>query len=300
MRMKKSDTLFNRSGKLFASLMVSIALIHFCIWYVYLNTENILLAFTPSKNNREFTLLYFEKIFNELRSPDTILYQALENALKYFFLGQVKLICGYLVAYFLYKKIFLHNVYTFVFFIPSMISSMVYIGVFRGIINTNGPIYMLLYNVFGYEMPHLLSSANTATPVIMFYTFWSGFGIQLMIFVGTMNRIPTEILEAAKLDGCSWLREFVQLILPMTAGVFLTYFLLQYCAIFMSSGPILYFTGMSEFLGTYTISFYIYAQTSSGQLNYASALGIVISLITLPITLIMRTIVNRLDGEVTY
>lgn len=298
--MKKQETLFNKKGKVFANCMVIIALVHFCIWYVYLNVENVVLAFTPSLQEREFTLMYFERFFAELRSPDTILYGAFINSMKYFVLGLVKLVVAYLIAYFFYKKVYFHMAYKFIFYLPCMFSSLVYISVFKSMIDTNGPIYTFLYTQFGYEMPHLMSNGQTATPVIMFYSFWSGFGTSLMIYVGAMNRIPGEVLESAKLDGCNWFREFVYMVLPLTAGLFLTYFVLSFAGIFMSSGPIFYFTGMNEFLGTYTINFFIYAQTRSGQLNYASAIGLIITVVTFPIVLVTRWISNKLDSEVTY
>lgn len=300
MKKKKQETLFNKHGKVFASCMVIIAIVHFCIWYVYLNYESVLLAFTPSMLEKNFTLMYFEKFFDELRMPGTILYGAFLNTMKYFFWGIIKLIVSYLIAYFFYKKVYLHNVYKFVFYLPCMFSSLVYISVFKGVIETNGPIYVLLKKYFDYEMPHLLSNGATATPVILFYGFWSGFGTSLMIYVGSMNRIPGEVLESARLDGCNWFKEFIYMVLPLTLGLFLTYFLFAIAGIFMASGEIFYFTGMNEFLGTYTINFYIYAQTRAGQVNYAAAIGLIISIVTLPIVLLTRWIATKIDAEVTY
>lgn len=293
-------TLFNRSGILFANLMVLVALIHFCIWYVFLNYQSIFLAFTKNIYETNFTLINFQKIMTELKSPDTIMYEAIINTLKYFVLGIVKLLICYFISYFFFKKVYFHKIYKFIFFLPSMISATVTITVFKSFVNTNGPIYMLLYNFFGYEMPHLLSSGHTATPLIMFFVLWSGFGIQFMIFVGTMNRIPTEVFEAAKLDGCHWLREIAQIVIPLTWDTLMVYLLLGFTGIFMSTGPILYFTGMNEFLGTYTIPFYIFAQTRMGQLNYASAIGLFFTVFTVPIVVIVRLIMRRFNKEITY
>ena len=299
-KVKKSENLFNKTGKRFANILLLWFVFHSFIWVIYLRVGTVKLAFTPDALSNKFTLVHFERIFNEIFAPDTPLGSYWMNTLKYYFIGLVKLCLGYLVSYFFFRKVYLSGIYQVIFYLPAMFSGMVYISVFKNVINTYGPIWMLLYETFGYELPHLLSSAETATSVILFYVLWSGFGTQIMIFVGAMNRISPEVLEAAELDGCNWWRELLYMVFPMTIGIFLTYVLTGIGGILTASGPILFFTGLNEFLGTYTISFYIYSLTMEGQVNLASAISLFMGLMLFPVTIGTKWLVNIIQQRTEY
>ncbi len=300
--MMKNKTMFNKKGMKFAHICLILPLIHFAIFYVYLNFQSIMLAFGYPVNGGSwtFTFEYFRQFFVEISLPDTPIYRSLVSTLLFFSASLLKMVLCYLVAYFFFKKVYAHRLFQILFLLPTIVPAVVYISLFKEFINTYGPIWRMLYNLFGYEMPFLTGSADTAKWVILFYTMWIGFGIQLFIYVGAMNRIPSEVLESGKLDGCSWLREMFRLVLPLTWETFVVYFIQAMAGIFMATGPILYFTGMAETLDTWTISFYIFAQTRKNLLNYASAIGIFFSVLTIPIVITTRLILRRFNGEISY
>ena len=302
MTKNKYNTIFNRKGMRFAHLCLIIPLAHFAVFYVYLNFQSIMLAFGYHANGGDwtFTFEYFRQFFVEVTLPDTQIYNALMNTLLFFAFSLIKMVLCYLVAYFFFKKVFFHKFFKIVFLLPTIIPSVVYISLFKEFINTYGPLWKLLYTLFDYEMPLLTGNADTAKWVILFYTMWIGFGIQLFIYIGAMNRIPGEVLESGKLDGCGWLREMFRIVLPLTWETFIIYFIQALASIFMSTGPILYFTGMAETLDTWTLNYYIFVQTRKNLLNYASAVGIFFSVLTVPIVICARLILRRFNGEVSY
>ena len=298
----KDNNIFNRTGMLFANLAVVIALVHFAIFYVFMNAQIFILAFNSKPDGTgTFTLEHFQRLFNELRQTDTVLKIAFINTFKYFGLGILKLCLGYLIAYFFFKKVYGAKIYSFIFFLPSMVSSTVMVTMFKDVISPTGAISKFFYSIGWGEIPPLTQNAATATPTILFYTLWSGFGIQFLIFIGTMNRIPQSLFDVGKLDGLPWQRELVQVILPLTWETFLIYLLQSFTTIFTATGPILYFTGVGNyFLNTYTISFYIFDQTSTGILNYPSAIGLFFSVCTVPIVILVRLLLRKVNQEITY
>ncbi|GHV03208.1 ABC transporter permease [Clostridia bacterium] len=298
----KTGSLFNRKGMLFAHLALVVPLVHFAIWYVYLNWQSIMLAFGYPYGGGEwhFTFMYFKQFFVEVIAPDTIIFKALRNTLLFFAASMIKMFICYLVSYFFFKKVYLHGAFKLIFMLPSIVSTVVLTSLFKSFITTYGPLWKFLYTVFGYELPPLLASSGTAKWVLLFYTLWAGFGVQMMIFVGAMNRIPGEILESAKLDGCSWVREMLRIVLPLTWETFMIYFILGFAGVFTATGPILYFTGMSQVYDTWTLSFFMFAQTRENLLNYASAIGLILTLLTVPIVIATRLIVRRFNREIAY
>jgi ABC-type sugar transport system permease subunit len=166
--------------------------------------------------------------------------------------------------------------------------------IFKQFINSYGPIGTFLYNNFGFELPALLAHPETATNTMLFYVLWHGFGAQMLIFVGTMNRIPQSVIEAASLDGCSMAREFFSIILPLIWDTLATYLLIGISCIFMTSGPILYFTNGKH--DTFTLSFWIFQQVNeNSNYNYPAAIGLVFTVLALPLMFVSRYLMNKME-----
>ena len=114
-----------------------------------------------------------------------------------------------------------------------------------------------------------------------------------------MNRIPSEVIEAARLDGVGAFRELVQIILPMVWPTMTTLLVFTFVGIFTTSGPILMFTeGQWD---TYTVAYWIFEQVySGGRYEYASAVGLIFTLIALPIVLGVKKLMERWQESVDY
>ena len=286
-------------GLIFSTIMLIPAILHFLILYCGVNLNSILLAFsvpTPD-GGQQFSLYNFQRFFANMANPESQVYMALFNTLEYYLLKVGKYALTSIVSYFFYKKLPGHTAYKILFFLPSMIPDMVYISIFKQFISKYGPLYEFL-GLFGYQMPSLLLEASTAEPVIMFYHFWSGFGPQLLIQVGAMNRIPSDVIDAAKIDGCIGFKEFWFIILPLVFETIATYFLLGIVEIFQSTGPFLFFVG-SDMPEVYTLQYWIFQQTIGGASNYPAAIGLVFTMLALPLVLISRYFINKVE-TVTY
>ena len=139
----------------------------------------------------------------------------------------------------------------------------------------------------------------TTTTVILIYSFWGGFGTTLLVFVGAMNRVPGEVLDSGLIDGCGMGREFFSLIVPLVWETLSTMLLLTMMCIFTATGPILYFAPGKQ--GTDTISFWIFFETYSGtQFNYTATVGLFFTILAIPIVVLGRFLMNRVNSDVTY
>ena len=299
---KKKMNQMERNGLLFSIAILTPVFISFLVFWVGVNFQSIFMAFItrdPATGKEILSFENFEKLFNEFRNPYSALSEAFVNTMKYFVLHLVKIFLSVTVAYFLYKKVPGHIVYKVMFYLPAMIPAVVYIAIFKELIGVYGPIYTMLDKLFGYEMPALFTSPATATPTILFYVLWSGFGTSMLIYVGAMNRIPQEVIDAANLDGVGKGREFFQIVLPLIWETFGTYFLLAFTGIFMETGPLLYFVGENLNLKTQTINYWMFLQVIGGEYNYPSAIGLFFSLCTVPFVIVSRWLISRIE-TVTY
>ena len=125
----------------------------------------------------------------------------------------------------------------------------------------------------------------------------------MLIFSGAMSRIPTEVIESARLDGVGPFRELVSIILPLVWPTITTAIVLQITGLFTASGPILLLVnGTHE---TTTISYWIYNKINGdgygggGMYNLVSAAGLCFTAVAIPIVLSVRKFMSRFE-EVEY
>ncbi len=297
--MKKIDASLKSkiSRNLFIIVMV-IPAIYGIFKYFAVNGYSILLAFSDGEPfETPFTLRNF-KMFIQDMQDNGILALALGNTLIYFFVGIIQQFLCYVVAYFLYKKIPGYKVFRFTFYLSSLIAPVITTAIFMELIRVGGPLWKIMDELFGVQFGALLSRPETATKTIVTYMFLSGIGTTYLIFLGAMNRIPKELIEAGKLDGCNTWREFWSIVFPMTFGTFATFFLMSLCGVFAASGPILYLTqGAAD---TTTLGYWLFTQVMGDSYNYPAAVGLVFTVLGVPILLVSRYIINKTDPEVTY
>lgn len=300
-----------RKKYLFVYLMLVPAIINFAIFYVGVNLNSFIMAFRQPVEMGEngfiyqFSLINFRKIFTALTTPLDELHVGFFNTLKYFASALlITLPLSYLTSYFLYKKMWGYKFFRIVFFLPSIIPAIVYVTVFQNMLNVSGPVGVLYQAIFGEQIPPLLTTASTATNCIIFFTIWTGFGVNMLLYQGAMSRLPEEVLEAGKLDGVGWLREMFQIVTPMIWPTLSMTIILVLSKVFMATGPILLFndTGTGAPYNMSTISYFIFSQTYGGaySLEYPAAISVFFTIVSLPIVLFVRWFFSKIDPEVSY
>ena len=60
-----------------------------------------------------------------------------------------------------------------------------------------------------------LGDPHWAMPSIILFALWKGFGANMIIFVAALQAIPQELYEAARIDGASRWRQFVDVTVPL-------------------------------------------------------------------------------------
>lgn len=286
-----------KSFGFFCSLII-IPIIHFCVFYIGTNTNTFILAFS---NKNGFTLDYFKLFFQEIQLSGAAasLTQGITNSLTIFAMSIVIILpCSLLFSYFLYKKILFHKYFRVVFFLPSIISAVVLVALYTEIVN--GVISPLIKDIFNLDhKPLLLGSTQYAFKTVLCYMIWLGLAANMVVYSGAMARVPVEVVESAHLDGISFIRELWSIVLPLIWPTLSVILLLAVVSVFNSDGPILLMTQGKN--GTYTLPYWIYEKTVLGNaMNYGAAVGLVFTVISIPIMLIARFVFSKLDNDVEY
>jgi multiple sugar transport system permease protein len=98
-----------------------------------------------------------------------------------------------------------------------------------------------------------LSDPRFAMPAIILMAVWKNFGYNMLIFIAGLQNIPTELYEAADLDGAGPLRQFWAITLPMLAPTFL-------------------FIGVITMIGYFQLFAEPYVMTAGGPLRATTSL----------------------------
>lgn len=280
---------------IFVYCLIALPLIEFFTIYVYTNIDSFFLAF---RMNGEFAgLINFKMLWDDIRAPGSELLIAFKNTLTYFGADMILFVWSIILAYFFYKKLFGYKFFRFVLYIPAIISPVVFVALFKNITGVNGPIAMILtkYNP-EFEMPKLLARSDTATWTMVVYVLWMGWTKNMLYLGGSLARIPLEVLESARLDGVGPWTELTKILIPLLLPTLSTLVLLDVIGILGASGPILLFTqGAHE---TMTISYWMFTLVwsySEDAYSKASAAGMCLTLIMMPIIYFIRWGINKID-----
>lgn len=282
---------------IFVIALLAIPLLNWVLFWLTVNVSSIRLAFQDVRTGA-FTLENFSDFWKSLTSKNGDLLIAVTNTAKYFFSGLLIVVpVSLIIAFFLYKKIFGHRAFTVIFYFPAIISSVALVKVFKEFVSPNGPLDQLFH--LNIPPEGLFARSGTATKMIVIYTIWTGFTSNILLFLGAMTRIPHEVLEAARIEGCKPLRELVSIIFPLVWPTFSTMIILSFTGLFSSSGPILLFSPNGE-SNTTTLSFWIFKQVygvgevgGSGSYNLVSATGLCFTLVAMPIILTVHKLVEK-------
>lgn len=276
----------------FIVVMLAGPLAYFCVFWVFVNVDSILMAFKTAQgawslDNLKMVLL---DIFVNGGSDLGI---AIRNTLLYFFSGVIVLPFHLLIAYFLFRRVAGGKVIQVILYLPSIMSGVAIVAAFQNFINPDGPLGIIYSGLFGGELPVLLADARYATLTILFYTLWLGWGGDMLLLGGALARVPLEIFESARLDGIGTFGEIFKMVLPLVWPTMSTLLILQMTGLFSASGPILLFTGGQY--QTTTIAFWIFAKVKyegASAYNNVAAAGLVFTCIGVPIILGVKKLIE--------
>ena len=107
------------------------------------------------------------------------------------------------------------NVYQAVIFVPVVVSLVAVALIFRILMDPEVGLFNKVLSGLGLPTLQWLSSSDTALPVLLGIASWKTIGVFVVILTAGMLNIPTEIYEAARVDGASGRQLFRRITLPL-------------------------------------------------------------------------------------
>lgn len=310
--MQKSNSInVNRKKKtekekvIFILFCITIPIIQWLVFYVYTNIDSVFMAFRDT--NGSLTLDNFKRFFNEFKSPSSEIRLAFRNTFITFAIILATYPFKVLVSYFLYKKVPGSTVFRILFFLPSILFSVCTAMVFTRFVGTTGFIARAVQDMLHLDyVPELLADSRFANIVVLLNLVWLGFPGDLIIWGGTFARIPVDVLESGKIDGVNWWTEFTKIIVPLVWPTLSLQMILMFCGVFGASGQVFLLTGGNY--GTITLSVWMYkivlqnsgTMYTSNVYNYLSAVGLLITVVAVTLSLCIRRFTDKAFNDVDF
>lgn len=173
-----------------------------------------------------------------------------------------------------------------VFFAPVVTTLVAVAIVWRYLYHTKYGLFNLALTKLGFEPIDWLGDPQWAMPAVIFLAVWKNFGYNMIIFMAGLQSIPSELYEAAEVDGAGPARRFWHVTLPMLAPTFLFVGVTTIIGFFqLFAEPYVMTQGGPE-ESTYSLVMLMYEQGFRWwRLGFASAAAMTIFGITLAATL---------------
>ena len=165
--------------------------------------------------------------------------------------------------------------YRALFYLPSLLGASVAIAIlWRQIFAGDGLVNQLLAMV-GIVGPSWISNPQYSLWTLIVLSIWQ-FGSPMIIFLAGLRQIPTDMYEAASLDGASKWRQFVKITLPLLTPVVFFNAIIQTIEAFKSFTPAFIISGGTgnPINSTLFYTLYLYQEAFGFfRMGYASALA---------------------------
>lgn len=284
---------------IFYICLIALPLLQVAVFYFYVNLNSFAMAFQKYDSiTGKFTWDFsvnFNKLWWEL-TESSILVDALLNSLRVWLLTAIfGRLLSILFSYYIYKKWVGDKFFKFFLFLPSILPSILLVIVFKFFANEAIPGYIL--ELLGKTIDPLLIGSKTLMPTVYFFNIWVGFGGQILIYTGAMDQISPDVIEAGRVDGVKPYQELFFIVIPMILPTVATFMVASVAVLFTNQASLYSFFGDNVDYENFTIGYYLFELVNKNgngksMYTYASALGIVCTFIALPLTLLVRRLLE--------
>ena len=233
-------------------------------------------------------------------SHDFLFGKALKNTLRYaVIVVPSQMALGLLLAVVVNNALRFRTFFRAAFYFPAIAGSIAITAVATYILSADGLLNALISAITGETYNHSwFGESDTALQSIMALNIWTTSGTMMLFYLASLQSIPTDVYEAAAIDGAGAWRTFWKVTFPLlkpahffVAVVSVIGALQVFDQAFFVSGG-----GGGPNYSTMTIVLYLYNTAIEGaRFGYASAIGIVLFAIIATLTLIQRLLFGRAE-----
>lgn len=182
-------------------------------------------------------------------------------------------------------------------YMPYFISTVVLVSMILQFTDATNGILNQLLNALGLESVNLMGEVSYFRSVYVWTGVWQSTGYASIIYLAALSSVPTELYDAARVDGASKFRRVFSIDLPCIAPTIITLFILNTGSILSVGFEKIYLmqnsinTPVSEVISTYVYK----VGLINANFSFSTAVGLMNSIVNLTLLLI----VNAISGKIS-
>jgi multiple sugar transport system permease protein len=225
---------------------------------------------------------------------DQVFWRALRNT-AYYVLGHVplQLALAFVVALLLNNPIRGVSIYRAVFYLPSVFSGVAVALMWSWIFNPNVGFINQALGLVSVRGPGWIFDEDWAMPSLILMSLWP-LGGPMVIFLAGLQGIPTQLYEAAQVEGANWWQRLWHVTVPLMSPVLFFNLVISMIGSFQVFERAYVMTGGGPNYATMVYVLYLYQNAFQAfKMGYASALAWILFLIILALTVVQFRIGRR-------
>ena len=293
----------------FVACLLAFPILQFLVFYLYININSFILGMTDLQG--EWNFKYIKIVLEEFSRDGNNLWAYLGRSVFQWLISTF--VCfpiAILFAYALFKKVKFEMFFRVLFCLPGIIGVVVFASLFTFVVAADGPIVTMLEKIgiqpseqlylFGF-----LHYEKTSFATVTMFGIWLALSSDLIVLTGALTRIPEEIFESGRLEGIGFFREFFQMVIPLIWPTISTLLVFRLAAITTFDYGTFVLLGETVTTDIQTMGYYLFMLTynvSRGTevANKPAALGLIITIVTVPVVLVIRWLIDKFTDSVEY
>ena len=156
--------------------------------------------------------------------------------------------------------------------VPFVMTPVVGTLIFRDMFDRGGPYWYWMQQLFDYR---LFMNSTTVPLLIIFHSIWTATPFAMIVLFAGLQTLPQESLEAAKVDGASWLRQLWHVAIPHLRSLFIFIGLISIMDAYRVFDSVFVLTQQNPIFDAETIMYYNFQVAMSfGRLGKANAMSV--------------------------
>ncbi len=200
-------------------------------------------------------------------------------------------------SFYLYKKRPMSKIFRVTLFMPQIISGVVFASIYTYLWDSIGalvgnPNANMLYVGAGLEKNRI---------AMILFSVAMSFGVNVLLFTGSMGNINPSLVEAAELDGCNSAQEFFNVTIPSIFPTIISFVIVGLAGIFTNQMFLAHIKISDHQIDT--LGYFLYYQAASSDfivrsdknLNYPelSCISLLITVILFPLTIGVKKLLEK-------
>ncbi|MBF7094336.1 sugar ABC transporter permease [Streptococcus sp. HF-1907] len=206
-----------------------------------------------------------------------------------------EIVLGILIARVLNSKIKGQTFFRAWFFFPAVLSGLTVSLIFKQVFNYGLPAIGSALHI-GWLETSLLGTMGGAVFAAVFVLLWQGVAMPIIIFLAGLQSIPSDITEAAAIDGANSKQTFFNIELPYLLPSISMVFIMALKAGLTAFDQIFALTGGGPSNSTTSIGLLVYNYAfKSNQYGYANAIALILFIVIAIVSILQIRLSRRFE-----